>query len=224
MSDVPDRSMCFDPVKDPEARRYLAWHEEYFVEFADRMRAAIRKENPEAVIFVNHSANRTWYFPEAVHGRVPDPLRRRRRRLVGRAVLGRAGRPALPAVRLRLHAGRSPTSAGRRSGSSRRPTASRGWRRRWRSSSAGLEGTPWGVVPEFVESAGREEYLKLHLANMKAREAWLEKSEAVLVHRDRGLGADPHAVRAQAALPVYFSHTLGAFRALPREARARSAC
>jgi hypothetical protein len=34
----------------------------------------------------------------------------------------------------------------------------------------GLEGLPWGVVPEFVESTGREEYLKLHAQNVKARE------------------------------------------------------
>src|SRR5262249_25897940 len=33
-----------DPVKSSVARKYLAWHEQYFVEFADRMRNAIRQE------------------------------------------------------------------------------------------------------------------------------------------------------------------------------------
>jgi hypothetical protein len=49
----------------------MAWHEDYFVRFADRMRGAIRKENPDAIIYVNHSANRTWYFPEAYMGEYP---------------------------------------------------------------------------------------------------------------------------------------------------------
>src|SRR5205814_152190 len=53
----------YDIVRDPAAREYMAWHEKFFVEFADKMRATIRKENPEAVLFVNHSGNRTWYFP-----------------------------------------------------------------------------------------------------------------------------------------------------------------
>ncbi|MCI4318265.1 MAG: hypothetical protein L3J96_06975, partial [Thermoplasmata archaeon] len=71
MSDVPDRSMFFDPAKDADVRRYLAWHEDHFVRFADKMRAAIREANPEAVIYVNHSANRTWYFPDAYMGEYP---------------------------------------------------------------------------------------------------------------------------------------------------------
>ncbi len=43
----------------------------------------------------------------------------------------------------------------------------------------GLEGPPWGVYPEFVESTGREEYLKLHVENVKAREKWWVDSEPV---------------------------------------------
>ena len=38
-----------DPVHNPVARQYLAWHEQYFVDLADRMRGAIRAENPDAV-------------------------------------------------------------------------------------------------------------------------------------------------------------------------------
>src|SRR5262249_42830017 len=65
---APDR---LNPVKDPVARPYLARHEQFFVDFADRLRAAIRKENPEATLWVNHSGNRTWYYPSAYMGEYP---------------------------------------------------------------------------------------------------------------------------------------------------------
>jgi hypothetical protein len=61
----------FDPVRDPVARQYLAWHEQYSVDLADRMRGTIRRENPEAVIFTNYSANRTWYYPDMYMGEYP---------------------------------------------------------------------------------------------------------------------------------------------------------
>ena len=77
----------------------------------------------------------------------------------------------------------------------------------------GLEGTPWGVNPEFVESTGREEYYQLHLANIKAREEWLKKSRA-LSYIGVVASEQTRTLYAQAALPLYFSHTLGAFRAL----------
>jgi hypothetical protein len=64
IEDDPSRLMLFDAARDPEARRYMAWHEDHFVRFADRLRAAIRAENPVAAIWANHSANRTWYFPD----------------------------------------------------------------------------------------------------------------------------------------------------------------
>jgi len=66
--EIPTR---FDPVRDPTSRLYLAWHEDHFVKFADRMREVIRQENPEAIIYVNHSANRTWYFPNMYMGEYP---------------------------------------------------------------------------------------------------------------------------------------------------------
>ena len=65
------------------AREYLAWHDAYFLELADRMRKAIRATNPEAVLFVNHSANRTWYYPEAYMGEVNRDLNGRRGRVLG---------------------------------------------------------------------------------------------------------------------------------------------
>ena len=61
----------FDPVHDPVARQYLAWHQQYFVDFADRMRNAIRKENADATIWTNYSANRTWYYPQMYMGEYP---------------------------------------------------------------------------------------------------------------------------------------------------------
>jgi type 1 glutamine amidotransferase len=77
----------------------------------------------------------------------------------------------------------------------------------------GLEGLPWGVIPEFVESTGREEYLRLHADNLKQRDPWLVKSEA-LSYIGIVASEQTRTLYAQGALPVYFSHTLGAFRAL----------
>ena len=210
MSDVPDRSMFFDPVKDPEARRYLAWHEDHFVRFADRMRAAVRKENPEAVLYVNHSANRTWYFPESYMGEYPlhyssavdfssvelywdvpgDPLYQQFVYAFMQGITHERGATVWIQPSAHGISGvASPVEIQLR----------------------GLEGTPWGVVPEFVESAGREEYFRLHLANMKAREAWLERSEAV-PYLGIVASEQTRTLYARGALPVYFSHTLGAFR------------
>jgi beta-galactosidase GanA len=77
----------------------------------------------------------------------------------------------------------------------------------------GLEGAPWGVYPEFVESANREEYLKLHLDNVKAREKWWIGSEAV-PYVGIVVSEQTRALFAQGALPLYLSHALGAFRAI----------
>jgi hypothetical protein len=210
MSDVPDRSMNFDTVKDPEARRYLAWHEAYFVSLADRMRAAIRKENPEAVIFVNHSANRTWYFPEAYMGEYP---------------IHYAGAVDCSSVELYWDVPGDPLYQQFVYAFMQGITHEKG-ASVWIQPSAhgisgvaspveiqlrGLEGTPWGIVPEFVESAGREEYFKIHLANMKAREPWYEKSE-VVPYVGIVASEQTRTLYARGALPVYFSHTLGAFK------------
>lgn len=63
--EIPQR---FDPVHDTLSRQYLAWHDQYFVDLADRLRGSIRAENPDAVLFANYSANRTWYYPEMYMG------------------------------------------------------------------------------------------------------------------------------------------------------------
>jgi len=210
MSDVPDRSMNFDTVKDSLARQYLAWHEDHFVNFADRMRGAIRKENPDAIIYVNHSANRTWYFPEAYRGEYP---------------IHYSGAVDISSVELYWDVPGDPLYQQFVYAFMQGVTQERG-ATCWIQPSAhgisgvsspveiqlrGLEGTPWGVYPEFVESAGREEYFKLHLANIKLREKWFEKSVAVPFV---GIVASEQTrtLFARGALPVYFSHTLGAFR------------
>jgi hypothetical protein len=210
-SDGHDIPVSFDPVHDPEARRYLAWHEDYFVRFADRMRAAVRAANPEAVIYANHSANRTWYFPEAYMGEYP---------------LRYAGAVDLPSVELYWDVPGDPLYQQFVYAFMQGITHERG-ASVWIQPSEhgisgvsspveiqlrGLEGIPWGVVPEFVESTGREEYFKLHLANMKAREAWLERSEAV-PYLAVVASEQTRTLYARGALPVYFAHTLGAFRA-----------
>jgi hypothetical protein len=210
MADVPDRSMFFDPVKDPVARKYLAWHEDYFVRFADRMRAAIRKENPDAVVYVNHSANRTWYFPDAYMGEYP---------------IHYSGAADFSSVELYWDVPGDPLYQQFVYAFMQGITHEKG-ATVWIQPSAhgisgvaspveiqlrGLEGTPWGVIPEFIESAGREEYFKTHLANMKAREAWFEKSQAV-PYLGIVASEQTRTLYARGALPVYFSHTLGAFK------------
>ena len=101
---------------------------------ADRMRTAIRAENPEAVLFVNHSGNRTWYAPEAYMGEYP--LRYSRAVDVSSVELywdvpGDAlYQPFVYAFMQADHAGTAPP----RSGSSPRSMASPASRRRWRSS------------------------------------------------------------------------------------------
>jgi hypothetical protein len=210
VTDTPDSPMYFDPVHDPVARLYMRWHEDHFVNFADRMRDAIRRENSEAIIYVNHSANRTWYFPNMYMGEYPanyssavdvssvelywdvpgDPLYQQFVYAFLQGITHERG----AAVWIQ------PSAHGISGISSPVEIQLRG-----------LEGTPWGVLPEFVESTGREEYFQLHLEDMKAREEWLQKSQAISYV---GIVASEQTrtLYAQGALPLYFSHTLGAFR------------
>jgi hypothetical protein len=206
--DIP---VQFDPVRDPTTRLYLAWHEDYFVKFAARMREVIRKENPETIIYVNHSANRTWYFPDMYMGEYP---------------LNYSSAVDVSSVELYWDVPGDPLYQQFVYAFMQGITHERG-ASVWIQPSAhgisgisspveiqlrGLEGTPWGVCPEFVESTGREEYYRLHVANIKAREEWLKKSEAV-PYLGIVASEQTRTLYAQGALPVYFSHTLGAFRA-----------
>jgi hypothetical protein len=209
--EIPHRDRL-DPVHDPVSRRYLAWHEQYFVDLADRIRGIIRKENPSAVIFANNSGNRTWYYPEMTMSEYPaaysgavdvssvelywdvpgDALYQQFCYAFMQAVT--RGRGASVWIQPQLHGisgVASPIDIQLR----------------------GLEGLPWGVTPEFVESALREEYLKLHVENMKVRERWLVRSESV-PYIGIVASEQTRTLFAQAALPAYFSHTLGAFRSV----------
>ncbi|MBL9125977.1 MAG: beta-galactosidase trimerization domain-containing protein, partial [Planctomycetaceae bacterium] len=209
--EIPPRGKL-DPVKDPVSRQYLAWHEQHFVDFADRMRGAIRAEKPDSAIFVNNSANRTWYYPEMYMGEYPTAY--------GRAV-------DVSSVELYWDV---PGDALYQQfccafvqGVMRDGAASV-----WIQPSAhgisgvaspvdiqlrGLEGAPWGVYPEFVESTGREEYLQLHVENVRARDAYWTNSEPV-PYIGIVASEQTRTLYAQGALPLYFSHTLGAFRAI----------
>jgi Beta-galactosidase trimerisation domain len=207
-----DAPMFFDTVHNPIARTYMAWHEDNFVKFAVKMRAAIRKVSPEVVLFVNHSANRTWYYPNMYMGEYP---------------LNYASAVDIPSVELYWDVPGDPLyqqfvfafmqGITRESGASVWIQPSEhgisGISSPVEIQLRGLECLPWGVTPEFIESTGREEYYKLHVANIKEREDWLMKSEAVpyiaIVASEQ-----TRTLFAQAALPLYFSHTLGAFRAL----------
>lgn len=209
--DNPDAPMFFDVANDPVAKLYMDWHERNFVEFADKMRAAIRKENPDAVIFANHSGNRTWYFPDMYMGEYPgsyssaidvssvelywdvpgDPLYQQfvcafmqdQTRDRGATVWIQPSEHGISGIS-------SPVEIRLR----------------------GLECVGWGVYPEFVESTGREEYQRIHCEDMKARDKWMIKSKAVSYV---GIVASEQTrtLYARGALPLYFSHTLGAFRA-----------
>ena len=211
LKDEPNRSFYFDARKSPIVREYLNWHEDYFVRFADRMRDAIRKENPSAIIYANHSANRTWYFPNMYMGEYPITY---------------AGAVDISSVELYWDVPGDPLYQQFVYAFMQGVTRERG-ASVWIQPSAhgisgisspveiqlrGLEGVPWGVYPEFVESTGREEYYKLHLENVKARETWWRNSQAIS-HIGIVASEQTRSLYAQGALPIYFSHTLGAFKA-----------
>ena len=77
----------------------------------------------------------------------------------------------------------------------------------------GLEGVPWGVIPEFVESTGREEYLRLHGEEHQGARALAGRSEPV-PYIGIVVSEQTRTLYGKAALPLYLAHALGAFRAL----------
>ncbi len=82
----------------------------------------------------------------------------------------------------------------------------------------GLEGTPWGVYPEFVESTGREEYYKRHLENLKARDEWFAHSRAV-PYLGIVASEQTRTLYAQGALPGLFLAHAGGVSFVHGEAR-----
>ena len=208
--EIPARGKL-DPVKDPVSRQYLAWHEQHFVDFADRMRGAIRAENSDAAIFVNNSANRTWYYPEMYMGEYPTAY--------GAAVDVSSVELYwdVPGDALYQQFCCAFVQGVMRGGSASvwiQPSAHgiSGVAAPVDIQLRGLEGSPWGVYPEFVESTGREEYLKLHIENVRQRDTWWTNSEPV-PYIGIVASEQTRTLYAQGALPLYFSHTLGAFRA-----------
>ncbi|MBS0265989.1 MAG: hypothetical protein JSS02_28920 [Planctomycetes bacterium] len=211
-AELPEPGARSDVVHSAAARAYTAWHEKYFVELADRMRAVIREVNPETVIFANHSANRTWYFPEAYMGEYP--LRYSAAIDVSSVELywdvpGDAlYHPFVYAYTQALTRERGasvwiqPSEHGISGVSSPVEIQLRG-----------LEGAPWGVYAEFVESTGREEYLRLHVNQVKAREAWWIDSEP-LPYLGVLVSEQTRTLYGKAAMPLYLSHVLGAFRSV----------
>jgi len=208
----PESPAYFDIANDPLAKQYMDWHERYFVDFAQKMRDAVRGANPEAVIFVNHSANRTWYFPNMYMGEYPgaygsaidvssvefywdvpgDPLYHQFGCAFMQDITGERG--ATVWIQPSAHGITgiaSPVEIQLR----------------------GLECIGWGVYPEFVESSGREEYQRMNCENLKARDKWLVKSKTVPYI---GIYASEQTrnLYARGALPLYFGHTLGAFKAI----------
>ncbi len=212
LSSDPNSPAFFDISNDPLAKQYMEWHEKYFVDFAQKMRDAVRSANPNAVIFVNHSANRTWYFPNMYMGEYPgaypsavdvssvefywdvpgDPLYQQFGCAFMQDITGERGATVWI----------QPSEHGISGVSSPVEIQLRG-----------LECIGWGVYPEFVESAGREEYQRMNCENLKARDKWLVKSKTVPYI---GVYASEQTrdMYARGALPLYFGHTLGAFRSI----------
>ncbi len=201
-----------DPVADPVAREFLRWHEQFFVDFADRMRQAIRQENPEAVIFANHSGNRTWYYPSYYMGEYPLAYSRA---IDDSSIELYWDVPGDALYQQFCYAFMQAVTPGRAATVWIQPAAHgiSGVASPIDIQLRGLEGAPWGVYPEFVESAGREEYQKLHAANVKSREEWWGDSEPV-PYAGIVASEQTRTLFANAALPQYFSHTLGAFKAV----------
>ncbi len=203
---------AYDPAHSPEHRAYLDWHLRHFVDFADRMRATIRNANPNAVLFANHSANRTWYYPSMYMGEYPAAFASA---IDIPSVEQYWDVPGDPLYQQFVFAFMQGTTQDRGASVWIQPQSHGivGVPSPVEIQLRGLECLPWGVRPEFVESAHREEYMALHAANLKARDTWLARSEPV-PYIGVVASEQTRALYAQGALPVYFSHTLGAFRAL----------
>ena len=138
-----------DPVHDPVARQYLAWHEQYFVDLADRMRGSIRAENPDAVLFANYSANRTWYFPEMYMGEYPAAYCRAVDVSSVELYWDVPGDALYQQFCCAFLQGVTSAAAAARSGFSRqRPALSGVCVAGGDPSSAGSKGAPWGIYPE----------------------------------------------------------------------------
>lgn len=195
------------------SQQYLAWFHEGYVAFADRLRGVIRKENPDAVLFANYSACREWYRPDDPGIEYPACY---------------ANAVDLPSVEQywenpgdALH---QQFIAAFTEGVSHNRGATV-WMQPSAFGTVGLSpevefrlryllSAIWGVTTEFVEPTGREEYLRTWVNDMRAREPWMQRSEPLpwigLVASEQ----TKSRYGGDTSLVDYFSHTLGAFRAI----------
>jgi len=206
---IPER---LDP-SDPVSQEYLKWYWKGYIEFADAIRAAVRKENPEAALFVNYSACREWYqsgnftveYPACYANAIDIPSLEQYWDTPGDAINQQFiaaftegvshNRGAAVWAQPRAHGieGLAPEVE---------------FRLRY------LLGATWGVYTEFVEPTGRREYLDMWTRDMKSREEWMKRSEPLPWI---GLVASEQTKMYYgrfSPLPNYFSHTLGAFKTI----------
>lgn len=201
-----------DP-RDPAFAEYLAWYWQGYVDLGDRLRGVIRKENPDAVIFANYSASRQWYetnytlveYPACYANAVDLPSVEQYWDYPGDALNQQFVAAFTAGVTHDRGAAEwiQPSAFGTAGVSP--PTE---FRLRF------LLCATWGVYAEFVEPTGRQEYLTTWIADMKSRQEWMERSEPLPWI---GLVASEQTKMlygGTASLTRYFSHTLGAFRAL----------
>jgi hypothetical protein len=207
--EIPAR---IDP-KDPVWRQYLLWHWQGYVDYADRLRGVLRRENPEAVIFANYSACREWYLPNDARVEYPAPY---------------ANAVDIPSLEQYWDTPGDALNQQFLAAFLEGVTHNRGaavWAQPQAFGTVGLSaevelrlryllGSTRGVYCEFVEDAGREEYVQMWSDDMKAREAWMQQSAPIPWV---GLVASEQTrmlYGGRSSLTRYFSHALGAFRAL----------
>lgn len=198
---------------DPVSQEYLRWYWKGYIDFADSLRAAIRKENPEAVIFANYSACREWYqpgnftveYPACYANAVDLPSIEQYWDTPGDAL----NQQFIAAFTEGVSRGRGATVwAQPRAHGTEGLAPEVEFRLRY------LLGATWGVYTEFVEPTGRKDYLDMWVGDMKSREEWMRRSEPLPWIGVVASEQTKMYYGRLSPLTNYFSHTLGAFKAL----------
>ena len=200
-------------AKDPITRDYLKWYWKGYIDFADSIRGAIRKENAEAVIFANYSACREWYQSGNFTVEYPAPY---------------ANAVDLPSIEQYWDTPGDALNQQFMAAFTAGVSHNRGatvWAQPRAHGTEGLApevefrlryllGATWGVYTEFVEPTGRGEYLDMWAKDMKSREQWMQKSEALPWIGVVASEQTKMYYGQSSPLTNYFSHTLGVFRAV----------
>jgi len=192
---------------------YLKWYWKGYVDFADSLRGAIRKENPDAVIFANYSACREWYqtgnftieYPALYANAIDVPSLEQYWDTPGDALNQQFIAAFTAGV---SHNKGAAVWAQPRAHGTEGLAPEVEFRLRY------LLGATWGAYTEFVEPTGRREYLDLWANDMKSREQWMQKSEPLPWIGIVASEQTKMYYGLSSPLPNYFSHTLGMFRAL----------